>query len=306
MLEWLTTSLPPDPDPGLLPVVESDLAHPTVSEEELRVTWVGHATHLVQLPGLNLVTDPMWSQRASPVAVMGARRFVRPSPGLDDLPPIHGVLLSHDHYDHLDRPTVVALRNRFGADLAWYAPLGYRSWFERLGVGNVVELDWWEEHELAGTGYRLVSTPARHWTRREPWGTNRRLWCSWAVLPSGDPGFRIYFGGDSGYASVFEEIGRRLGPFDAALIPIGAYDPRWFMRPSHMNPEEAVQVYEDLGGEGAFLPTHWGTFRLTFEDPLEPPKRLEAEWTRRGLPRGRLRLPRHGETITVAHRDGHG
>ncbi len=297
--EWLTRPLPPDPSAGALAPTPTDLAVPTASPGELRVTWVGHATHFIQLPGLNVLTDPMWSPRASPVAWIGRRRFVAATPPLDALPEVHAVLLSHDHYDHLDRPTVLALRDRFGPDLAWYTPLGYRDWFARCGVGNVVELDWWDEAELPLGGYRLVSTPARHWTRRTPWSTNRRLWCSWAVLPIAHHGFRLYWGGDSAYASHFEEIGRRLGPFDASLIPIGAYDPRWFMSASHMNPEEAVRAYDDLGQAGIFLPSHWGTFRLTFEDPLEPPVRLRAAWSERGLDARALRVPRHGETVTL-------
>lgn len=293
--EWLTTFVPQDPAPGALPVAEPDIARPQSDGGELRITWVGHATHLIQLPGLNLVTDPVWSDRAW----ITAKRFVPPSPPLEALPRLDGVLVSHDHYDHLDRSTVRDLRDRFGPTLSWYVPLGYRKWFGRLGIENVIELDWWDEHEIPDTGYRLLATPARHWTRRTPWGTNRRLWCSWAVVSSEDPGFRVYFGGDSGYASVFEEIGRRVGPFDASLLPIGAYAPRWFMWPSHMSPEEAVQVYQDLGAEGAFLASHWGTFRLSFEDPLEPPERLRAEWAARGLDDGLLHVPLHGETVKL-------
>ena len=300
--EWLTKRLPPNPRPDQVPVAPSDLAAPCAQAGELRVTWVGHATHLVQLPGLNLVTDPMWSPRASPVRWLGAPRFVPASPALRALPDVHAVLLTHDHYDHLDRPTVASLHERFGDDLAWFAPLGYRSWFAALGITNLVELDWWEEHDLPGGGYRVVAAPARHWTRRTPWSTNTRLWCSWAVVPAtssedGDP--RVYLSGDSAYASLFTEIGRRLGPFDATVLPIGAYDPRWFMSASHMSPEEAVQAYMDLGGAGAFIPSHWGTFRLTFEDPLEPPARLRAEWSARGLDARSLYVPRHGETVRV-------
>ncbi len=300
--EWFTGKHPPDPAPEQLPVASPDLAHPSTPDGELRITWIGHATHLIQLPGLNLLTDPMWSARASPVPWLGMRRFVPAVPDLGALPPLHAVLLSHDHYDHLDRPTVLALRRRWGPDLPWYVPLGYRDWFAGLGMRNVIELDWWEGSDLPGGAYRAVAAPVRHWTRRTPWSTNRRLWCSWAVLPAHSTGgadFRLYFGGDSGYASVFKEIGNRLGPFDASILPIGAYDPRWFMSASHMSPEEAVQVWEDLGAAGIFVPSHWGTFRLTFEDPLEPPVRLRSAWEGRGLAGERLRLPRHGETVTV-------
>jgi N-acyl-phosphatidylethanolamine-hydrolysing phospholipase D len=296
--EWLTKSMPPDPRPGSLPVAAAAPARPRTASGETRITWIGHATHLIQLPGLNLLTDPMWSPRASPVASLGATRFVPASPDLAALPPIDAVLVSHDHYDHLDRPTVLRLRELFGADLPWYAPLGYRAWFASLGVRNVIELDWWTESDLPH-GYRLVATPARHWTRRTPWSTNRRLWCSWAMVAGDASSPRAYWGGDSAYASHFREIGARLGPFDACILPIGAYDPRWFMGASHMNPEEAVTAWEDLGRCGAFLPSHWGTFRLTFEDPLEPPVRLRSAWSARGHAEHLLHVPRHGETVTL-------
>jgi N-acyl-phosphatidylethanolamine-hydrolysing phospholipase D len=299
--EWFGARLPPDPEPGDLPVMEPRIANPTVGLGEARITWVGHASFLLQLPGLNILTDPVWSKRASPVSFLGTPRFVPAVPSLDALPPIHAVLLSHDHYDHLDRPTVRALRKRFGDTLTWFTPLGYRSWFARLGVHSVVELDWWESADAPGERFQVTATPARHWSRRTPWDTNTRLWCSWVIAPkeARPPGQRIYFAGDSAYASCFEEVGGRLGPFDASLIPIGAYEPRWFMQASHVNPEEAVRIYQDLGSRGLFVPTHWGTFRLTFEDPLEPPDRIRAAWARAGLPTSDLKVLRHGETLSL-------
>jgi N-acyl-phosphatidylethanolamine-hydrolysing phospholipase D len=209
------------------------------------------------------------------------------------------VLLSHDHYDHLDRPTVEALHERFGDDLTWLTPLRYAEWLGALGITRVVERDWWEDAPLPGGRFRAVAVPARHWTRRKPLGTNRRLWCGWVIVPE-DPRPRrprVWFAGDSGYCPAFAEIGERLGPFDASLVPIGAYEPRWFMGPAHMNPEEAVQAYREAGGAGAFVPIHWGTFRLTLEDVLEPPVRLRAAWGDAGLPAADLRLLRHGETV---------
>jgi N-acyl-phosphatidylethanolamine-hydrolysing phospholipase D len=248
------------------------------------------------------------------VGFAGPHRFVRAVPDLEALPPIDAVLLSHDHYDHLDRLTVQALRDRFGDQLVWLTPLGYREWFARQGVRQVMERDWWESADLPGGRYQAVSVPARHWTRRRPGGSNSRLWCGWTILPT-EPGtrggegadgggrdsspFRVYFAGDSGYCSVFQEIGARLGPFDASLIPIGAYEPRWFMGAAHMNPEEAVQAYRDVGARGAFVGVHWGTWRLTFEDPLEPPIRTRKAWAKAGLEERDLHLPRHGETLTL-------
>jgi N-acyl-phosphatidylethanolamine-hydrolysing phospholipase D len=297
--EWVLGSHPPDPPPHSLSPATPALANPHAEEGSVRLTWVGHATALIQMPGLNVLTDPVWSERSSPVGFAGPRRFVPAVPALEELPPIDVVLLSHDHYDHLDRPTVRALRDRGEGDTLWLTPLGYRHWFARQGVRRVEERDWWESAVLPGGRYRAVCVPARHWTRRRPGGTNRRLWCGWAIVPTDSAGPQLYFAGDSGYGSFFSEIGRRVGPFHASLMPIGAYEPRWFMAAAHMNPEEAVQAYRDLGGEGAFVGMHWGTWRLTFEDPLEPPARTSAAWEQAGLPGGDLHLLRHGETLVL-------
>ena len=302
--EWITTPQPSDPSATELPLAEPEIVHPVLDRDELRITWVGHATFLIQLRGLNVLTDPVWSLRVSPVSFWGSKRFVPAVPALDRLPPIHAVLISHDHYDHLDRPTILELQRRFGESLVWLAPLGHAGWFQRLGIDRVVEADWWDRLELPGGDFEAGATPARHWTRRTPASTNTRLWCSWAILPApgrerARPTRRVYFGGDSGHGSFFKEIGERLGPFDASLLPIGAYEPRWFMYASHMNPEEAVDAYRQLGSSGAFVPTHWGTFRLTFEDPLEPPVRTRAAWEAGGFPEEALRILRHGETATL-------
>ncbi len=299
--EWVFGRHPPDPSPDELERSEPDPARPRVAEGgDPRITWVGHATSLIQLPGLNLLTDPVWSDRCSPVGLGGPKRFSAPGMELDGLPPIDAVLLSHDHYDHLDKPTVRTLRDRF-PDAVWLTPLGYRAWFGSLGVEAVEERDWWQSGMLPGGRFEAVSVPARHWTRRRPGATNLRLWCGWVIRPAEQgAGPRVYFAGDSGYCPAFEEIGRRLGPFDVSLIPIGAYEPRWFMAPWHVSPEEAVQAYLDAGGRGAFVGIHWGTWRLTFEAPLEPPGRARAAWVAAGLPSRDLYIPRHGETIRFA------
>lgn len=303
LLRWqwerLTRRPPPDPPAGAFPLAESDVARPRAPVDEVRITWVGHASFLVQAGGLNLLTDPVWSRRASPLRWAGPARFVPPGIAWEALPPIDAVLLSHDHYDHLDDDTVRRLHARFGGGLRWLAPLAYREWLGARGITGVTELDWWDETTLEGHGgaLRAVCLPAQHWTRRGLREFNDRLWGSWMLAtPSGR---RVYFAGDSGYWPGFREIGERFGPLDAALVPIGAYEPRWFMRAAHMNPEEAVRTYLDLGGAGLFAGMHWGTFRLTDEDPLEPPVRTRAAWAEAGLPAERLWIPRHGETRVV-------
>jgi N-acyl-phosphatidylethanolamine-hydrolysing phospholipase D len=303
LLRWqwerLTHRPPPNPAPGALPLAESDVARPRAPAGEVRVTWVGHATFLLQIGGLNLLTDPVWSRRASPLRWLGPARFVPPGIPWEQLPPIDAVLLSHDHYDHLDDDTVRRLHARFGDGLRWLTPLAYRDWLGARGITRVEERDWGEAAELPGPAGPLRATclPVQHWTRRGLREFNDRLWGSW-MLETPD-GRRVYFAGDSGYWSGFREIGERFGPLDGALIPIGAYEPRWFMRPAHMNPEEAVRTYRDLGGSGTFVGMHWGTFRLTDEDPLEPPVRTRAAWAEAGLPPERLWIPRHGETRVV-------
>jgi N-acyl-phosphatidylethanolamine-hydrolysing phospholipase D len=299
---WQTarTTLPPDPRPGALPLVPSDPAHPHAAPDELRATWIGHSTWLLQVAGLNFLTDPQLSERASPSQWVGPKRFVPAALSVEALPPIDAVLLSHDHYDHLDEPTVRALHARFGESLQWLTPLGYRHWFRGVGVNRVTELDWWEVTALPGpTGAALVRClPAQHWTSRVPWSRLQRLWCSWSVAAAA-AGRSVYFGGDSGWFPDYPLIGERAGPFDLSLLPIGAYEPRWFMRSSHMNPEEAVRAYGELGGAGVLGAMHWGTFRLTDEDPLEPPVRARAAWLAAGLPAERLWIPPHGQTRVI-------
>lgn len=305
ILKWAwqrwRSDLPPDPPAGELPGAKPDLARPRLEGgggEGGRLTWVGHATFLVQLPGLNVLTDPVFGERASPVPWAGPRRLTPPGVALESLPPVDVVLLSHDHYDHLDRPSVKALAARHPA-ATWMTPRGYGGWLGRRGVERVVELDWWEEatHEAeSGAGASVRCLPARHWTKRRLFDARRRLWSAWR-LESG--GRRVYFGGDSGYGPAFAEVAARERSFDAVLLPIGAYEPRWFMAAAHMNPEEAAQAYVDLGGRGACIAMHWGTFRLTDEDPLEPPPRMRRAWSALGLDPGDLYVPRHGETVRI-------
>lgn len=290
----------PPPPRESLPVVTGHVGRPRAPAGELRITWVGHSTLLIQVGGWNVLTDPVWSERASPVQWAGPARLVPPGLALSELPPLDAVLISHDHYDHLDQGTVVRLHERFGDELTWFTPLGFEGWFADAGIRSVRTMDWWQTTTLPAVDgrvapLRLSAVPAQHWSKRSPFERRRdRLWCGWVIHP-GDAS--VYFAGDTGYFPAFPDIATRFGPFDAVALPIGAYAPRWFMRPAHMDPEEAVCAYSELGGRGAFVATHWGTFRLTDEPVLEPPLLLRDAWSRNGFPEGDLALLRHGETL---------
>ena len=295
LLRWqwqrIRYGVPGTPARGSFPLATPRMAQPRAPARECRLTWLGHASFLAQVGGLNLLFDPVFSRRASPLAWLGPAR-VTPLPlSPDQLPPIDAILISHDHYDHLDERSVRALRDRFDA-ATWITPLEYRRWFARRGVHNLIELDWWQSASLRDT--RVTATPAQHWTRRG-WHSHERLWCSFMIET---PSFSLFFGADSGYCPAFTEIGERFGGCDVAMLPIGAYEPRWFMRAAHMNPEEAVQSFRDLRAR-ILVPMHWGTFRLTDEDMREPPVRVRAAWQAAELPEAGLRLLQHGETLIL-------
>jgi N-acyl-phosphatidylethanolamine-hydrolysing phospholipase D len=288
----------PTPSADAFEMAEPDIAAPRNDVDELRMTWIGHATFLIQIAGISILTDPIWSKRASPIRWAGPSRLVPPGLGFNSLPPVDVILLSHDHYDHLDTPTVRLLHARFGDALAWVTPLGYAPWLRRIGITNVTELDWWDHTRLdtpAGV-LDVHATPAQHWTKRTPFSERTRLWSGFVVTVN--DGSSVYFCGDTGYFDGFRAIGT-LGPFTASLMPIGAYEPRWFMKPAHMNPEEAVRAFTELGAGGLFAGMHWGTFRLTDEPPLEPPVRTAEVWRQTGLPADNLWVPRHGETRII-------
>jgi N-acyl-phosphatidylethanolamine-hydrolysing phospholipase D len=253
-------------------------------------TWIGHSTLLVQLGGLNILTDPQWSDRASPVSWGGPSRLSPPGLAFADLPPIDVALISHDHYDHLDLSTVKRLAEAH--DPLFLVPLGLKHWFTQNGMHRVEELDWWNAREYRGVTFTCV--PAQHFSQRTLSDGNRRLWASW-VVARGER--RFYFSGDTGYFSGFEEIGKRLGPFDLAAIAIGAYIPAEIMKAVHTSPEDAVQASLDLKAR-TLLGIHWGTFDLA-EEPLdEPPQRMLAEAARRGIDPGHAWIFKIGETRT--------
>jgi N-acyl-phosphatidylethanolamine-hydrolysing phospholipase D len=298
-LERRTRPRAPTPPRGSFPVAVPEILRPRAAARDCRATWVGHSTVLLQLGGLNLITDPVFSARASPVQWLGPRRIMDPGLGLGDLPPLDLVLLSHNHYDHLDRDSVRRLA-RANPDATWVVPLGLDRYIRRWGPRRIIELDWWGRTTVGEA--TVTATPARHFSARGPADRNRSLWCGFAVEAGGR---RVFFAGDTAYHPEFARVGAELGPFDLALIPIGAYDPRWFMHVVHVDPEEAVQVYRDLVAPHrdrplpVMLALHWGTFRLTDEPMDEPPRRARSAWREAGLPEERLWIARFGETRRV-------
>jgi N-acyl-phosphatidylethanolamine-hydrolysing phospholipase D len=261
--------------------VRANGQHPTI-------TWIGHSTFLVQIDGVNILTDPIWADRASPVRFAGPERLVPPGMRFEDLPPIHAVVISHDHYDHLDAGTVERLTRDHRP--TFFVPLGVKALVADMGARSVVELDWWETGRLGSLTF--VCTPAQHSSGRTLTDQNLRLWSSWVLL---GPSKRLFFAGDTGYFAGMREIGDRLGPFDLAAIPIGGYSSWAKGHPNHVNPEEAVQLFEDVQGR-LLVPMHWGTFALNREPFREPPDRLLAEALRRGLEE-RVALLSPGQTI---------
>jgi N-acyl-phosphatidylethanolamine-hydrolysing phospholipase D len=283
---WSTTL---HPRTSSLVPVHNDGARLRANHTDATVTWIGHATLLIQLDGLNILTDPHWSERASPVGFAGPKRLVAPGVPFECLPRIHLVLISHDHYDHLDIRTVHRLARAHRP--VFLVPLGLKRWFEERQIPDVEELDWWDSYQREEC--LLTCIPVQHFSGRTLWDRNRRLWSGWSIL-----GRRRHFlfAGDTGYyRELFTQIGQRLGPCHVAAIPIGAYVPPSIMRLVHNTPEQALQTFSDVRAD-RLLAMHWGTFDLTDEPIGEPPKRLEAEATRLGMDLNQLWVMQPGET----------
>lgn len=263
------------------------------------VTFLGHASFLIRFhDGPTLLTDPIWSERCSPFSFAGPKRVRAPGLAFEALPPIDAVLLSHNHYDHCDIPTLKRLHRRDAPRII--TGLGNAALLARHGMRDVVELDWWRDAPLPG-GARARFTPARHFAARGLHDRAHTLWGGFVVTAA--DGGQIYFAGDSGWGAHFAEIGQRLGPFGLALIPIGAYAPRWFMQVVHIDPAEAVQAFQALRARRA-LAMHFGTFKLTQEGIDEPGTGLERARAAAGIPAEDFRLPGCGETVLAPLNEG--
>ena len=263
-----------------------------LAPHQIAATFVGQSTFLIQLEGVNVLTDPVWSERASPLRWAGPRRVRRPGIAFDDLPPIHVVLVSHNHYDHMDLPTLRRLRQRF--DPLFITGMGNRRYLLKRGLARVEELDWWQSCP-GPNGLAVTMTPAQHFSRRGLFDRLRTLWGGFALIAGGK---RVFFTGDSAYGDHFREIRDRLGRFDLALLPIGAYEPRWLMRAAHMNPEEAVRAHLDLSPRLS-IGMHFGTFQLTDEAIDAPIEELQRSLDKHHIANGTFRVPAFGETIIV-------
>lgn len=276
---------PPQPTPMVQPELAALKANALAGTAmKPSATWIGHATVLVQAGGLNVLTDPMFSERASPVSFIGPKRQRPPGVALADLPHIDAVVVSHNHFDHLDRDSVRALAKQAGGPPVFLVPLGQAAWFADQGIAGAVELDWWQSHRIGAVEFFL--TPVQHWSGRSLTDRNQTLWGGWAVFA---PDFQWYFAGDTGWTGDFRRTRERFAErqtsagFDLALIPIGAYEPNWFMQPQHVNPREAVALHQEVRARHS-IAVHWGTFDLSSEALDQPPRDLAAARQAAGLP----------------------
>jgi N-acyl-phosphatidylethanolamine-hydrolysing phospholipase D len=252
--------------------VQPDLAYLKANQKDVSVTWIGHSTALWQINGLNILTDPHFSERTAPVSFAGPKREVLLPVQLSELPRIDVVLISHNHYDHLDAPTVRTLNQQAGGPPLFVVPLGVDKWMNDEGITKVQRMDWWDRFNVKAPGgeVSLHFVPSQHWSSRSPWDRNATLWGGFVLQTRvGGAPYSMYFAGDTGYSKDFADIGAKFGGFDFSQIPVGCYLPRWFMQNQHVNEEDAVRIHQDVKSRLS-MGIHWGTFRLC-DDPVEAP-----------------------------------
>ncbi len=287
---WLIKDYRPDPRKYVFPMASNDPPWLKANTSDPTLTWIGHATFLLQINGSNILTDPHLTERASPLPFGPPARWVKPGLDFEDLPHIDAVVISHNHYDHLDLATVKKLAKQPGGAPQYLVPLGIQQWLADQGINRAEELDWWDQTSAVGLKFHFV--PAQHFSSRNGADRNKTLWGGWIIEA---PNFRFYFAGDTGYSRDFADIGARFDSIDLAAIPIGAYDPRSVMGFMHVNPEEAVRIHQDVGARRS-VGMHWGTFRLTVEPMDEPPQRLAKAAAQAGLEKDEFFVMQHGET----------
>jgi L-ascorbate metabolism protein UlaG (beta-lactamase superfamily) len=293
ILKWLWTRQPGEWKNSIEAQIATKPA-PKV-QQGIRITFVNHATFLLQVDGLNILTDPIWSDRASPFSWIGPKRHRMPGIAFEDLPKIDVILVSHNHYDHLDLPTLMKLYVAHAPKIV--VPLGVKKFLESKGISNVVELDWWDNSNLNDI-ISIQAVPAQHFSGRGMFDRNATLWCGYVIkTQSGN----LYFAGDTGYNSeMFQEIGRRTGSIRVALLPIGAYKPQWFMSPVHISPEEAVKIHMILDIETS-IGMHFGTFRLADDGQEDPVRDLERAVNKFRLDENEFLILKEGSYFQVEH-----
>jgi len=287
-LKWTFTNKKPE----LVAIDSSDEWKELDSGSTDYMVWIGHATYLINKDNLTILTDPVFSKRASPVRFAGPKRLIPPAIPIDKLPKIDVITVSHNHYDHLDLRSLKKIY-KANPNAIFLVPKGDKRRLERRGIENVIEFLWWEEIEIKGS--KFTFTPVQHWSARGIADRNKSLWGGWFMNLKTET---IYHAGDTGYSKDFIETKKRLGSPSISLIPVGAYAPRWFMKTNHVNPPEAIQIAIDLESERNFG-MHWGTFQLTDEEILEPPKLLKESLRDQGLPDNFFNILRPGQIVEL-------
>ena len=291
-IQWRMTK---EKSPPRVQIEQSDDWRNLESSSTNYAVWIGHASFLINNGDLTIMTDPIFSERASPVAWAGPKRMIPPSIPLADLPPIDVVVISHNHYDHLDLPSLKALQQA-NPEVVILVPQGDKALLEGQGLQNVHQFRWWQNIRLGKT--ELTFTPVQHWSSRGITDRNSSLWGGWFIK---SPSLSLYHAGDTGYSKDFVKTRETLGVPDVAFIPIGAYEPRWFMRTQHVNPAEAVQVALDLKAPRSFG-MHWGTFILTDEPVKSPPEELKKALDDRGKASNFFTAPKPGEILSLTRK----
>ena len=263
------------------------------NKSDTTLTWIGHATFLYQINGYNVLTDPHFSRRASPISFMGPERTTPVGLKLSDLPFIDLVVISHNHYDHLDAESIKSLIKKQNINQPiFFVPLKLRQTLINFGAKNVIEHEWWQMSKYKQL--EIYSVPVQHWSKRRFNDTNKTLWCGWVINYQN---YKYFFVGDTGYSRDFENIQKKFGEMNLSCIPIGAYEPRWFMKDSHCNVEEAIQIHKDVKSKKS-IAMHWGTFQLT-DEPMDEPVKILNKLTRKEDLEDKFITLRHGETIKI-------